>query len=66
MNTKSSRSNTLAARLILIAGLLLLLTAESFFGYRLHELSARQEMIKADHAEVNNIAYGLLSVDQWQ
>jgi hypothetical protein len=54
------------ARLILIFGLLLLLAGEAFFGYRLHELSARQETIKADHAEINNITYGLLSVEQWQ
>jgi hypothetical protein len=53
-------------KLLLIAGLVVLLAAEAFFGYRLHELSARQEIIKADHAEVNNISLGLLSVEQWQ
>lgn len=54
------------AKILLILGVTLLLAGEAFFGYRLHELSARQEMIKADHATVNNISYGLLSVDQWQ
>ncbi|MBL4675308.1 MAG: paraquat-inducible protein A [Mucilaginibacter sp.] len=53
-------------RLLLIAGLILLLSAEGWFGYRLHELSARQETIKADHSNVNNISIGLLSVEQWQ
>ncbi|WP_345212712.1 paraquat-inducible protein A [Mucilaginibacter gynuensis] len=66
MPATTSRLSPFTAKLLLIAGLLVLLAAESFFGYRLHELSARQEMIKADHAEVNSIAYGLLSVDQWQ
>lgn len=51
---------------MLILGLTVLLAGEAFFGYRLHELSARQETIKADHAEANNISYGLLSVDQWR
>ncbi len=54
------------ARALLIAGLIVLLTAEAFFGYRLHTLSAQQEVIKADYSEVNNISYGLLSVEQWQ
>ena len=53
-------------KVLLILGLTILLAGEAFFGYRLHELSARQEMIKADHANVNNISYGLLSVDQWR
>jgi len=47
-------------------GLVLLLAAEAFFGYRLHQLSARQEIIKADYSNVNSINYGLLSVDQWR
>jgi hypothetical protein len=54
------------AKLILIAGLTLLLAAEGFFGYRLHQLSARQEVIKADYSNINSIAYGLLSVDNWR
>ncbi|MBE9584242.1 paraquat-inducible protein A [Mucilaginibacter sp. JRF] len=45
---------------------MLLLIAECFFGYRLQDLSAKQEAIKADHSEINSITYGLLSVDQWQ
>lgn len=61
----TAKSNLLA-KLLLTLGLAVLLTGEGFFAYRLHELSARQETIKADHSEINNIAYGLLSVDQWQ
>jgi hypothetical protein len=54
------------AKLLLIVGLLALLVVEGFFGYRLHQLSARQETIKADYSNVNNIAFGLLSVEQWR
>jgi hypothetical protein len=64
--TDTTQTSFPVAKLLLIAGLALLLTAEGFFGFRLHELSARQEIIKADHAEVNNISLGLLSVEQWQ
>ncbi|MFD2147046.1 paraquat-inducible protein A [Mucilaginibacter antarcticus] len=53
-------------KLTLIFGLSFLLLAEAFFGYRLQQLSERQEIIKADHSEVNNIYYGLLSVEQWR
>jgi len=61
-----NNKNNLLPKLLLIFGLAVLLAGEAFFGYRLHQLSARQEAIKADHAEVNNITYGLLSVEQWQ
>lgn len=54
------------SKLLLILGLAILLCGEGYFGYRLHTLSAQQEVIKADHAEVNNIALGLLSVEQWR
>lgn len=53
-------------KLLLILGLTVLLGLEGFFSYRLHDLSARQEMIKLDHSTINNISYGLLSVDQWR
>jgi hypothetical protein len=53
-------------QLLLILGLSILLGLEGFFSYRLHDLSARQEMIKLDHSTINNISYGLLSVDQWR
>ncbi len=54
------------AKALLIAGLTLLLVAEGYFGYRLYELSARQEAVKADYSNINNIAYGLFSVEQWR
>jgi hypothetical protein len=63
---KHAKSQFPVAKLLLILGLSLLLAGEGFFGYKLHQLSARQEMIKADHANVNNISFGLLSVDNWR
>lgn len=65
--TQKRKSNPFTlAKALLIAGLTLLLIAEGFFGYRLYELSARQEAVKADYSNINNIAYGLFSVEQWR
>lgn len=52
-------------KLILIFGLGLLLIAEGYFGYQLHQLSQKQEHLKKDYAEMNNIMLGLFSIEQW-
>ncbi|WP_255547601.1 paraquat-inducible protein A [Mucilaginibacter sp. dw_454] len=57
---------TSITRLLLILGLTLLLGVEGYFGYKLHVLSARQEEIKTDYSNVNNITLGLFSVEQWR
>ncbi|WP_316783879.1 paraquat-inducible protein A [Pedobacter frigiditerrae] len=49
----------------MIIGLSLLLIGEGYFGIQLHELSERQEHLKKDFADMNNINLGLFSVDQW-
>ncbi len=54
------------SNVILIFGLGLLLCGEAYFGYRLHTLSDQQEVIKTDYTNVNNITFGLFSVDQWR
>lgn len=54
-----------ASKLLLILGLGLLLACEGYFGYRLHTLSDQQEQIKEDYSNINNITFGLFSVDQW-
>jgi hypothetical protein len=54
------------AKLLIILGLAVLLCAEGYFGYQLYNLSNRQEEIKADYSNVNNITLGLFSVEQWQ
>lgn len=43
----------------------MLLVGEGFFGYQLHTLSDQQEVIKEDYSNINNITFGLFSVDQW-
>jgi hypothetical protein len=53
-------------KLLLILGLSVLLCGEGYFGYRLHTLSNQQEQIKTDYSNVNNITFGLFSVDQWR
>lgn len=58
--------STFIPRLLLIAGLSLLLSAEAFFSWQLHNLSIQQEQIKADFSNVNNITLGLMSVDEWR
>lgn len=54
-----------ATKLLLILGLGLLLIGEGYFGFRLHTLSNQQEEIKEDYSDINNITFGLFSVDQW-
>lgn len=54
-----------ASKLLLIIGLSLLLAGEGYFGYQLHTLSDQQEEIKKDYSDINNITFGLFSVDQW-
>jgi len=54
------------SKILLVLGLTLLLAVEGYFGYQLHELSSRQEEIKKDYSDYNNITYGLFSVDQWK
>ncbi len=54
------------AKLLLIAGVSLVLLIEAWCGYRVHQLSEEQKNYKIDYAFVNNIAYGLLSVDGWR
>jgi len=54
------------ARPLLIVGVALLLLAEAWCGYQVHELSAKRKEYKMDYAFVNNVSFGLLSVDVWR
>ncbi|RYG00838.1 MAG: paraquat-inducible protein A, partial [Chitinophagaceae bacterium] len=54
------------SKVLLILGLSALLITQGFFGYRLHELSEKQEQLKHDYAEMNNISLGLFAIEQWQ
>ncbi|MDQ0967586.1 hypothetical protein QFZ20_002989 [Flavobacterium sp. W4I14] len=63
-NTGSGKP--LLPKFLLILSLSILLGTEAYFGFRLHELSDQQERIKEDYADINNITYGLFSVQQWK
>ena len=52
--------------IILVLVLTILLCGEAYFGYRLDSLSRLQEQIKEDYSTLNNITFGLFSVDQWR
>jgi len=67
MSLKTPQTKTaLLPKLLLIGVLAVLLCAEGYFGFRLHQLSNQQERIKEDYADVNNISYGLFSVQKWK
>lgn len=61
-----AKRKTTVANILLIVGLGVLLCGESYFGYRLHTISAEQEQIKEDYSVVNSITFGIFSVDQWR
>jgi hypothetical protein len=50
----------------MIGGVLLILMAIGFCGYKVHTLSIRQEQIKTDYTLINSVSFGLLSVDEWR
>ena len=52
--------------IILILVLSILLCGEAYFGYRVHSLSSQQEQIKEDYSTLNNITFGLFSMNQWR
>lgn len=51
---------------LLIAGLIIILFIEAWCGYQVHELSKKRKEYKMDDAFVNNVSFGLLSVDVWR
>lgn len=62
----SLKKNTIVPKLLLGLGLAILLCAEGYFGYKLHQLSEQQHEIKEDYSNINNISSGLFSVEQWR
>lgn len=61
----SSKKSSTVSNVFLILGLSMVLFATGYFGYRLHQLSVQQEQIKQDYSTVNNITFGVFSVDLW-
>lgn len=57
---------TLIFKILLVLGLGILLAGECYYGYQLHALSREQEQTKQDYAMVNNITFGVFSIDLWR
>lgn len=53
-------------KIVLILVLSAVLIAQAYSGYQLHHLSQKQQVLKRDYAEMNNISLGLFSISQWQ
>ncbi|KQM63924.1 paraquat-inducible protein A [Pedobacter sp. Leaf216] len=64
--TQIKQRKSFLPKLLLILSLAVLLCTEGYFGWRLHELSDQQERIKEDYSDINNITYGLFSVQRWK
>ncbi len=53
-------------KFLLITGVVVLLLIEAWCGYQVHKLSGKREEYKMAYAFVNNVSFGLLSVDVWR
>ncbi|MCD0486649.1 paraquat-inducible protein A [Pedobacter sp. MC2016-14] len=60
-----SSKSTVIDNVFLVLVLGVLFAAISYLGYKFHGLSAQQEQIKQDYATVNNITFGIFSIDLW-
>lgn len=60
------KSGSTLSRILLIGGVTCILIAIGYCGFNVHELSDRQQRIKKDYMVINNVSFGLLSVDQWR
>ena len=63
---KPQTKKSIIPNILLILGLGILLAGECYFGYQLHTLSKEQKQIKEDYSMVNNITFGLFSIDLWR
>ena len=52
--------------IILILVLGILLCGEAYCGYQMHSLSSQRTQIKEDYSTINNITFGLFSVNEWR
>ncbi len=53
-------------KILIIIPLLLVIGSMSYCGYKVYTLSEQQKQIKEDFATINNITFGLFSVNQWK
>ncbi|MES2373988.1 MAG: paraquat-inducible protein A [Bacteroidota bacterium] len=68
MTARNDKSHTWPGFIkpLLIAGLIIVLLIEAWCGYQVHELTEKRKEYKTDYAFVNNVSFGLLSVDRWR
>jgi len=66
--TKPHDTNTAPAfvKPLLVAGIIIVLFIEAWCGYQVHGLTEKRKEYKMDEAFVNNVSFGLLSVDVWR
>ena len=62
-NTPSGASK---GNIILMIVLSALLCIEGYCGYHVSKLSMQQERLKQDYSTINNITFGIFSIDQWR
>lgn len=65
-NTQTIGRKSFLPKILLIFSLAILLGVEGYFGWKLHVLSDQQEQIKEDYSNINNIMFGLFSVQEWK
>lgn len=61
-----NKSGSVLSRILLIGVVTCILIAIGYCGFNVHVLSDRQQRIKKDYMVINNVSFGLLSVDQWR
>ncbi|MEJ5995094.1 paraquat-inducible protein A [Pedobacter sp. Du54] len=64
--TKQKAKRKLIPHLLVILGLGILFAGECYCGYQLYTLSREQEQVKEDYSMVNNITFGVFSIDLWR
>lgn len=52
--------------ILVMLGLVLLLAAEGWSGFKVYRLSKEREEIKVDYSVANNITFGVFSIDEWR
>jgi len=54
------------ANILVVLALGILLSMQTYCAYQLHYLSKSQQQLKEDYSMVNNITFGVFSVDLWR
>jgi hypothetical protein len=62
----SKKLSSIWSRSLIIVGISIVLLVEAFCGLQVHILSAKQKKYKIDYSVINNVSFGLLSVDVWR